>query len=70
MCVIGDWCSPFAGFPLYVPTREQMPSQVRAPIDVLIEKRDAAAATGSRAANVLHAAPPRPNRRRARDGSR
>lgn len=37
--VLQPWCKPFAGFYLYVPTREQMPRKVRAFTDFLIEKR-------------------------------
>lgn len=38
--VLRDWCRPFAGFYLYVPSREQMPSKVRAFMDFFVEKRD------------------------------
>ncbi len=37
--VLQPWCKPFAGFYLYVPSREQMPRKVRAVTDFLIEKR-------------------------------
>lgn len=37
--VLKPWCKPFAGFYLYVPSREQMPRKVRAFTDFLIEKR-------------------------------
>lgn len=39
--VLQDWTHRFAGFYLYVPTREQMPSKVRALLEFLVEKRDA-----------------------------
>lgn len=38
--VLHAWCKPFAGFHLYLPSREQMPSKVRALVDFLIEKRE------------------------------
>lgn len=38
--VLEEWCKPFPGFYLYVPSREQMPSKVRALMDFLVEKRD------------------------------
>lgn len=38
--VLEDWCPRFPGFYLYVPSREQMPSKVRALMDFLVEKRD------------------------------
>jgi DNA-binding transcriptional LysR family regulator len=38
--VLRSWCKPFPGFHLYVPSREQMPSKVRALLDFLVEKRD------------------------------
>lgn len=44
--VLRPWCPPFSGFYLYVPSREQMPPRVRALMDFLIEKRDAARAAG------------------------
>jgi DNA-binding transcriptional LysR family regulator len=37
--VLQDWAHRFAGFYLYVPSREQMPSKVRALLDFLVEKR-------------------------------
>ncbi|MBV8632237.1 MAG: asparaginase [Silvibacterium sp.] len=37
--VMREWCKPFPGFYLYVPTREQMPPKVRAFMDFLVEKR-------------------------------
>jgi DNA-binding transcriptional LysR family regulator len=49
--VLDAWCPPFPGFYLYVPTRQQMPSKVRALIDFLVEKRDAALAAGSKTRN-------------------
>lgn len=36
MRALKDWCKPFPGFYLYVPSREQMPSRVRALMDFLI----------------------------------
>ncbi|WP_101926879.1 MULTISPECIES: LysR family transcriptional regulator [Luteimonas] len=39
--VLQDWTHPLAGFHLYAPSREHMPSKVRALIDFLVEKRDA-----------------------------
>jgi len=41
--VLRNWCKPFPGFHLYVPSREQMPSKVRALMDFLVEKRNASA---------------------------
>jgi DNA-binding transcriptional LysR family regulator len=38
--VLQNWCKPFPGFYLYVPSREQMPSKVRALMDFLVEKRE------------------------------
>jgi DNA-binding transcriptional LysR family regulator len=38
--VLADWCKPFPGFHLYVPSREHMPSKVRALMDFLVEKRE------------------------------
>lgn len=38
--VLADWCKPFPGFYLYVPTREHMPSKVRAFMDFLKEKNE------------------------------
>lgn len=38
--VLQDWCKPFPGFYLYVPSRQQMPAKVRALMDFLVEKRD------------------------------
>ncbi|HBN8522204.1 LysR family transcriptional regulator [Pseudomonas aeruginosa] len=38
--VLQPWCSSFPGFYLYVPSREQMPTKVRALMDFLTEKRD------------------------------
>ncbi|SIT41775.1 LysR family transcriptional regulator [Paraburkholderia piptadeniae] len=43
--VLRDWCKPFAGFYLYVPSRDRMPPKVRAFTDFLIEKRDVIATT-------------------------
>lgn len=39
--VLQGWAHQFAGFYLYVPSREQMPPKVRALLDFLVEKRDA-----------------------------
>lgn len=39
--VLRPWCKPFPGFYLYLPSREQMPSKVRALLDFLIGKREA-----------------------------
>jgi DNA-binding transcriptional LysR family regulator len=39
--VLGDWTHRHPGFYLYSPSREQMPSKVRALIDFLKEKREA-----------------------------
>jgi DNA-binding transcriptional LysR family regulator len=39
--VLRDWTYSHAGFYLYAPSREQMPSKVRALYDFLIEKREA-----------------------------
>jgi DNA-binding transcriptional LysR family regulator len=39
--VLRDWTHTQAGFYLYTPTREQMPSKVRALLDFLVEKREA-----------------------------
>ncbi|MBV1843109.1 LysR family transcriptional regulator [Photobacterium ganghwense] len=38
--VLNEWCSPFTGFFLYVPSRENMPAKTRILIDFLKEKRD------------------------------
>lgn len=38
--VLRPWCKPFPGFYLYVPSRAQMPSKMRALMDFLIEQRD------------------------------
>ena len=38
--VLKDWCRPFPGFFLYVPSRAQMPAKIRALIDFLVEQRD------------------------------
>jgi DNA-binding transcriptional LysR family regulator len=38
--VLRDWTHTQAGFYLYTPTREQMPSKVRALLDFLVEKRE------------------------------
>ncbi|MEL1264497.1 LysR family transcriptional regulator [Pseudoxanthomonas putridarboris] len=40
--VLRDWTHHHAAFYLYVPSREQMPAKMRALIDFLVEKRDAA----------------------------
>ncbi|MDO5624935.1 MAG: LysR family transcriptional regulator [Pseudomonadota bacterium] len=37
--VLREWCPPFPGFYLYVPSRAQMPAKMRALIDFLAEKR-------------------------------
>ena len=39
--VLAEWCAPFTGFYLYIPTRAQMTVRMRALIDFLVEKRDA-----------------------------
>lgn len=39
--VLQSWTHTQAGFHLYVPTRQQMPSKVRALLDFLVAKRDA-----------------------------
>ncbi|TOA21412.1 LysR family transcriptional regulator [Vibrio parahaemolyticus] len=38
--VFVDWCKPFPGFYLYIPSRENMPKKIRVLMDFLIEKRD------------------------------
>ncbi|SIS90874.1 MAG: LysR family transcriptional regulator [Thalassolituus maritimus] len=38
--VLSDWCKPFPGFYLYVPSRAQLPAKTRALMDFLIENRD------------------------------
>ena len=38
--VLRPWCKPFAGFYLYLPSREQMPAKVRAFMDFMVEKRE------------------------------
>jgi len=38
--VLRDWCKPFAGFYLYVPSREQLAAKVRALMEFLREKRN------------------------------
>ena len=40
MRVLREWTHTQAGFYLYTPTREQMPSKVRALLDFLVEKRE------------------------------
>nr|WP_175354518.1 LysR family transcriptional regulator [Hyphomonas sp. ND6WE1B] len=45
--VLQPWCRPFPGVYLYVPSREQMPSKVRALIDFFVEKRKVLASSGS-----------------------
>lgn len=42
--VLTDWCPPFDGFNLYIPTRDQMPPKLRALVDFLTEKRRAMSA--------------------------
>lgn len=37
--VMKDWCLPFGGFNIYVPSRDQMPAKLRAFVDFLVEKR-------------------------------
>ena len=37
--VLEEWCQPFPGFYLYVPSREHMPAKIRALIDFLTEQR-------------------------------
>ncbi|MFK3781578.1 LysR substrate-binding domain-containing protein, partial [Agrobacterium sp. NPDC089420] len=37
--VMEDWCLPFEGFNLYVPSRDQMPAKLRVFVDFLVEKR-------------------------------
>ncbi|WP_374518701.1 LysR family transcriptional regulator [Undibacterium squillarum] len=37
--VLSNWCKPFPGFFLYLPSRAQMPAKIRALMDFLIEKR-------------------------------
>ena len=37
--VLQEWCRPFAGFYLYVPSRERMPARVRAFKDFLVERK-------------------------------
>ncbi|QYK04625.1 LysR family transcriptional regulator [Shewanella zhangzhouensis] len=39
MRVFTEWCKPFPGFYLYIPSREQMPKKTRVLMDFLIEKR-------------------------------
>ena len=38
--VLQSWCKPFAGFYLYMPSREHMPAKMRALVDFLVEKRE------------------------------
>ncbi|WP_105101272.1 LysR family transcriptional regulator [Microbulbifer pacificus] len=38
--VLQSWCQPFPGFFLYVPSRAQMPTKIRALIDFLVEQRE------------------------------
>lgn len=38
--VLQSWCKPFAGFYLYMPSREHMPAKMRVLIDFLVEKRE------------------------------
>lgn len=44
--VLDRWCLPFPGFDLYLPSRDQMPPKLRALVDFLVEKREAAALGG------------------------
>jgi DNA-binding transcriptional LysR family regulator len=44
--VLAAWSKPFAGFHLYVPSRDHMPAKVRALLDFLIEKREGAVGPG------------------------
>ncbi|MDF1723486.1 MAG: LysR family transcriptional regulator [Alcanivorax sp.] len=44
--VLQQWCQPFPGVYLYVPSREQMPGKVRALMDFFIEKRGLMEAAG------------------------
>ncbi|QYM71724.1 LysR family transcriptional regulator [Pseudochrobactrum sp. Wa41.01b-1] len=37
--VLEDWCPPFDGFNLYLPSREQMAPKLRAVVDFLVERR-------------------------------
>ncbi|HBN6296110.1 TPA: LysR family transcriptional regulator [Vibrio parahaemolyticus] len=37
--VFVDWCKPFPGFYLYIPSRENIPKKIRVLMDFLIEKR-------------------------------
>ena len=37
--VLRNWCQPFPGFYLYVPSRAQMPAKTRALVDFLVEQR-------------------------------
>lgn len=37
--VFVDWCKPFPGFYLYIPSRENMPKKIRVLMDFLLEKR-------------------------------
>lgn len=39
--VLDDWCPPFDGFDLYLPSRDQMAPKMRALVDFLVEKRRA-----------------------------
>ncbi|MDH2549377.1 LysR family transcriptional regulator [Acinetobacter baumannii] len=38
--VLQDWCQPFTGFYLYVPSRNQMPAKIRVLIDFLVAQRE------------------------------
>ncbi|MGI2260181.1 LysR family transcriptional regulator [Shewanella sp. GXUN23E] len=38
--VLTDWCKPFPGFYLYIPSRNNMPRKIRVLMDFLIEKRE------------------------------
>lgn len=40
--VLEDWCPPFDGFNLYLPSRDQMAPKLRAVVDFLTEKRRSA----------------------------
>ncbi|MDN0075184.1 LysR substrate-binding domain-containing protein [Crenobacter sp. SG2303] len=46
--VLQPWCRPFPGFYLYVPSREQMTSKVRALMYFLVEKRSVLAAQATK----------------------
>lgn len=57
--VLADWCPPFPGFYLYVPSRAQMPAKTRALMDFLVEQRERLATVSGKAAAGIASGPAR-----------